>query len=102
MGMVDIPNLRLGAKYLYSPSCREGIFSETHIPDAESLSNAIGGKPISSLCPGPVGHASCYAFGWIFTAGPGAEVARSSSPGVGRPPAPRSCPDLLGPPRVYL
>ena len=34
---------------LYSPRCREGLFSETHIPHYESLYNGTGGKPILSL-----------------------------------------------------
>ena len=52
---------------LYSLYCREGEFSETHLPDLATLCVRTGGKPISSLCPGPMGQASCYAFGWIFS-----------------------------------
>jgi hypothetical protein len=55
-----------GCRCLYSPNCREQSFSETHILDCESLSNRTDGKPIFSLGPGPIGHASCYAFGWIY------------------------------------
>ena len=33
-----------GAGSLYSPSCREGLFSEAHILDRESLSNRTGAK----------------------------------------------------------
>jgi hypothetical protein len=51
-------HLELGVGCLYSPSCREGRFSETHIRDAESLSNRTGGIGISSLGPGPIGQAS--------------------------------------------
>ena len=36
----------------------EGKFSETHILDAESLSNRTGGMGIFSLGPGPMEHAA--------------------------------------------
>jgi hypothetical protein len=47
----------------YSPNCREQLFSETRLPDLATLSNRTGGKPISSLYPGRIGHASCYGIG---------------------------------------
>ena len=36
----------------------EGKFSETHIPDLVTLCNRTGGKPISSLGPGPMEYAT--------------------------------------------
>jgi hypothetical protein len=47
-------HLELGVGCLYSPSCREGVFSETHIPLRETLCVWTGVMLISSLCPGPI------------------------------------------------
>ena len=57
------PLADLGAGCLYSPRIREGVFSETHIEEAASLSNATGGKPTFWSGSGPMSHAPCYTIG---------------------------------------